>query len=65
MALTIRPMMGLLQPVQRMAEVGSIRVAVGCEGILAGVSKVDTAIVGSPAKTISGSSSPMLMDGRG
>jgi hypothetical protein len=48
-----------------MAEVGSIRVAVGCEVILAGASKVDTAIVGSPANTISGSSSPMLIDGRG
>jgi hypothetical protein len=48
-----------------MAEVGSMRVAVGCEGILAGASKVDTAIVGSPANTISGSSLPMLIDGRG
>jgi len=57
--------MGLVQPVQRIAEVGSIRVAVGCEGILAGASKVDTAIVGSPANTISGSSSPILIDGRG
>jgi hypothetical protein len=58
-------MMEFVQPVQRIAEVGSIRVAVGCEGILAGPSKVDTAMVGSPANTISGSSSPMLIEGRG
>jgi hypothetical protein len=55
--------MGLVHPVQMMAEVGSIRVAVGCERILAGASNVDTAMVGRPAKTISGSS--ILMDGRG
>jgi hypothetical protein len=57
--------MGLVQPVHRMADVGSIRVAVGREGILAGASKVDTAMVGSPANTISGSSSPILIEGRG
>ena len=68
MALTIRPMIGLVQPVQMMAEVGSRRVAVGCEGKaiegIAGASKVETAMVGSPAKTISGSS-PILIEGKG
>jgi hypothetical protein len=70
MALTIRPMMGLVQPVQMMADVGSMRVTVGrdCVGVteMVGASNVDTAIVGNPAKTIPpSSSSPILIDGSG
>jgi hypothetical protein len=73
MALTIRPMMGLVQPVQMIADVGSIRVTLGrdCVGVTemvgtSGASNVDTAMVGSPANTIPpSSSSPILIEGSG